>query len=77
MNFLFSGCESLSSLDLSNFVIKNGTFYDYIFNGCTDLKYLNLKSANLSTNLIELVNNLLVTNILICLDNELNLIHKR
>jgi hypothetical protein len=36
------------------------------------LKYLNLKSATFSTNFTELINNLLSTNILICLDNELN-----
>ena len=72
MNSMFSGCSSLISLDLSNFVIKNMSYFNFIFNVCTDLNYLNLKSAKLSPKFIELINNLLITNILICLDNELN-----
>ena len=38
----------------------------------SELKYLNLKSAELNTDFIELIKNLLSSNILVCLDNKLN-----
>ena len=42
-----------------------------MFNGCSELRYLNFRSAKLSTDFIELISNL-TSNILICLNNELN-----
>ena len=72
MGFMFYGCSHLSSLDLSNFVIRNDFSFDKILDGCSELKYLNLKSAELNTDFIELIKNLLSSNILVCLDNKLN-----
>lgn len=38
MTDMFSGCRSLTSLDLSTFDISNVTSMDYMFNGCNSLK---------------------------------------
>ena len=42
---MFDGCESLTSLDLSNFITTEVTTIQVLFSGCTNLEYVNLKNA--------------------------------
>ena len=42
MNMMFSGCTSLTSLDLSSFHTEKVELYVDMFSGCTSLKELNL-----------------------------------
>lgn len=42
MNYMFYGCSSLQSLDVSGFDTKNVKDMSYIFSGCTSLQELNL-----------------------------------
>lgn len=46
MNFMFYGCSSLESLDLSSFITTNVTSMYWMFNGCSSLTSLNLSSFN-------------------------------
>lgn len=46
MNSLFSGCNSLESLDLSSFQTENVTDMGRMFSGCHSLKTLDLSSFN-------------------------------
>ena len=41
---MFSGCSSLTNLDLSNFNISKVTRITSMFNGCISLEELNLKN---------------------------------
>ena len=41
---MLSGCFKLEELNLNNFNTSNVTDMSYIFNGCSSLKILNLKS---------------------------------
>ena len=45
-NNLFSGCSSLSNLDLSNFNSQNVIDMSYMFYGCESLAYINFKNFN-------------------------------
>ena len=45
MSFMFSGCSSLTSLDLSNFDTSNVTDMGNMFSGCTSLQ--NIKMPNI------------------------------
>ena len=45
-NFMFCGCKSLLSLNLSNFNTQNVTNMGYIFNGCKSLSTLDLSNIN-------------------------------
>ena len=40
MNYMFSGCKLLATLDVSNFDISKVTQYTYIFNSCSSLNKL-------------------------------------
>ena len=45
-NFMFSGCKSLSSIDLSNFNTQNVTNMRSLFDGCNSLSSINLSNFN-------------------------------
>ena len=54
MSFMFRNCDSLTSLDLSNFniaLIKDMIYMIYMFDYCTNLHYLNLKNFEQNYNL--------------------------
>ena len=40
---MFSGCSSLTSLDLSNFETNKKPHMDSMFQNCINLEYINLK----------------------------------
>ena len=44
MNYMFSGCSALTSLDLKNFNTENVTDMNYMFYGCSALTSLDLKN---------------------------------
>ena len=44
--YMFSGCEDLTSLDLSSFNTANVTNMDFMFRGCESLTSLNLSNFN-------------------------------
>ena len=44
MNYMFSGCSALKSLDLKNFNTENVTDMNYMFYGCSALTSLDLKN---------------------------------
>ena len=46
MSKMFSGCNSLTNLDLSNFNTQNVTYMDYMFYNCNSLTDLNLSNFN-------------------------------
>ena len=48
MQYMFSGCSSLTSLDLSNWDTSNVTDMSEMFIGCSSLKSLDLSSFNTS-----------------------------
>lgn len=48
MNSMFSGCESLTELDLSSFDTRNVTNMAYMFMSCTGLKIIDLNSFDIS-----------------------------
>ena len=45
---MFSGCENLKYLDISNFNTKNVEFMDGMFKNCKSLKSLNLNNFDIS-----------------------------
>ena len=59
MASMFSGCSSLSSLDLSSFNTSNVTNVSFMFNGCSSLTSLNLNGFNTSkvTNMSNMFKN--------------------
>ena len=46
MNGMFQGCESLESIDLSNFETENLEGASYFLHGCKDLIYIDLRKFN-------------------------------
>ncbi|MBQ0002195.1 MAG: BspA family leucine-rich repeat surface protein [Treponema sp.] len=48
MNYLFGGCSSLTTLNISNFDTSNVTDMSYMFSGCTKLKSIDLSNFNTS-----------------------------
>ena len=48
MSDMFSGCESLTSIDLSNFNLSNVTDISNMFDGCSSLTNLDLSNFNTS-----------------------------
>ena len=48
MNNMFSGCKGLTSIDFSNFKIKNVTSLSGTFNGCSLLKNINISNIDIS-----------------------------
>ena len=44
MDYMFSDCHSLTSLDLSHFYTNNVEKMNNMFKGCSSLKYLNISS---------------------------------
>ena len=46
MNYMFSGCSALTSLNLKNFNTENVTDMNYMFYGCSALTSLDLKNFN-------------------------------
>ena len=43
---MFTNCSSLKELNLSNFIINNGTVISEMFTSCSSLKELNLPNFN-------------------------------
>ena len=50
MHAMFYGSKKLSSLDLSNFHFMKVNDIGYMFSGCSNLKYINLKSLIIQEN---------------------------
>jgi len=48
MNNMFSGCRTLTSIDFTNFKIKNVTSLENMFNGCSSLKDINISNIDIS-----------------------------
>lgn len=48
MSYLFSGCSSLTTLNISNLDTSNVTDMCYMFSGCTNLKSIDLSNFNTS-----------------------------
>ena len=46
MSCMFDNCESLTNLDMSNFITSNVTSMSYMFRGCAQLTSLDLSSFN-------------------------------
>ena len=55
MNYMFSGCSALTSLDLKNFNTENVTDMYNMFDGCSDLTSLDLTNFN-TTNVTYMYN---------------------
>ena len=48
MNNMFGDCKSLTSIDFTNFKIKNVTSLENMFNGCSKLKDINISNIDIS-----------------------------
>ena len=48
MNFMFSGCESLTSIDLTKFNTKKVTNMIQMFSGCKSLKSIDLSKFDIN-----------------------------
>ena len=75
MGSMFSGCSSLNSLNLSNFDTSNVVDMGNLFSGCSNLEYVNLKNfreESISTK--EDIFNQVPDNIVVCLNNDSNII---
>ena len=46
--YMFNGCSSLNSINLSSFNTSNVTIMTGMFNGCYPLNSINLSSFNIS-----------------------------
>ncbi len=46
MSYMFNGCESLKSIDISNFNTNNVTNMSYMFNECESLKSIDISNFN-------------------------------
>ena len=46
INYMFSGCDSLINIDLSNYSTQNVIDISYMFAGCKSLKNINLNNIN-------------------------------
>ena len=80
MQHMFSGCSQLVSLDLSNFDTSKVSTMQNMFSGCSKLEYINLsnfiESNQLSVGNIFYVFNALPDNIVVCLNENSNLIYQ-
>ena len=45
---MFFGCTALTSIDFTNFKIKNATTLENMFNGCSSLKNINISNIDIS-----------------------------
>ena len=69
MHWMFYGCSSLISLDLSSFDTKKVENINEMFNGCTNLRYINLKNFELVDNLeLGAIINGIPTNVRACIN---------
>ena len=71
MNYMFYGCSSLTSLNLSNFDLSKVTSMDGIFDNCLNLEYINIK--NYDENNLNLSKNIfynLPENLVICINEK-------
>ena len=48
MHSMFQSCKALTSIDFTNFEIKDVTILDNMFNGCTSLKVINISKIDIS-----------------------------
>ena len=48
MDYMFSGCEKLKELNLSNFETINAIIMQYMFNNCKQLKTLDISKFKTS-----------------------------
>ena len=65
MDYLFYGCNSLKSIDLSNWNLNNVEFITNIFYNLENLEYFNLNNIQMSSELIEKINDYNFSNRLI------------
>ena len=77
MSYMFYGCSSLTSINLSNFNTSQVKSINNMFDGCVNLEYINLKNfleLKLSDNISEYSNmfNNIKDNIVICINEENN-----
>ena len=56
MDNVFLNCKSLTSINLSNFDTSNATWINDMFNGCSNLEYINLQNVK-ETDKIEKIEN--------------------
>ena len=75
MAYMFYNCTSLSSLDLSNFDFSKISRVEYMFSGAANLEFINLKIADIKTNINTNINHenlfeLTPDNILLCSNYE-------
>ena len=56
MSFMFYDCTILTSIDFTNFKIKNATSFVYMFKGCSSLKNIDISNLDISkvTNMKEM-----------------------
>jgi len=47
MGYMFNGCSSLISIDISNFITQNCTNISHIFDKCISLKKENIIAKNI------------------------------
>ena len=75
MHWIFYGCSSLTSLDLSNFDTTSVANTDYMFSNCNKLKFINLNNFK-ETNLTVYNNTFynIPDNVVICLKEINNLV---
>ena len=55
--FMFSGCKSLESIDLSSFNTNNVTYMSYMFSGCESLTIENIKIMKNEKKILNEFNN--------------------
>jgi len=58
MSYMFYHCNSITSLDLSNFIIKNFAKIEYMLYFCYSLKYVDISSFIISQSTINLFSGL-------------------
>ena len=77
ISYMFYDCSSLISLDLSNFDTSNVEAMDNMFDGCISLEYIDLRSyseSKLIKDSSRFIFNNVPDNIVLCINNDLNII---
>jgi surface protein len=67
---MFSGCYSLTSIDLSNFNTKYSHSYKYIFYDCPNLQYVNIEPFSYDLNDNDLFNKNISSNGTLLINRE-------
>jgi surface protein len=72
MDYLFYGCTSLKSIDLSNWKLINVEYITNIFYNLENLEYLTLSDIQISSDLIEKINeNNFNDNLIVCQNSDI------